>query len=283
MIDLHTHSFSSDGSDSPSELVRKAKKAGVKTLALTDHDTIAGLAEALPEAERLGVNFIRGCEISTTSELGEVHILGLWLPEKSRELESFLDEMLKLRMDRNRKLLARLQELGFDISWNDIPSGCMGRLHFAETLVRKGYAENVKDAFAKYLGDSSEAFVPRLTPHPIEATRVLSKVGASVIFAHPLLKPWSMEEVGNLVKNLKENGLSAVEAWHSAHTEAKAKDLIKMARELDLAVSGGSDYHGLKKPKITLGVGAGGKAIPDEALSSLIEWRKKRGLPLGPY
>ncbi|MBD5608278.1 MAG: PHP domain-containing protein [Desulfovibrio sp.] len=283
MIDLHTHSLASDGSDSPSELVRKAKAAGIKTLALTDHDTISGLAEASTEAARLGVDFIRGCEISTTSELGEVHIVGLWLPEKSRELESFLDDMLKLRMDRNRKLLAKLRELGFDISWEDLPSGCMGRLHFAETLVRKGYVESVKEAFARYLGDSSEAFVPHLTPHPIEATKILSGVGATVVLAHPLLKPWPLEDVANLAKNLKDYGLSAIEAWHSSHTDAKAKDMLKMARELGLAASGGSDYHGLKKPKIALGIGAGGKAVPDEALSSLIEWRKNRGLPLGPY
>ncbi|MDE5831883.1 MAG: PHP domain-containing protein [Desulfovibrio sp.] len=280
MIDLHTHSSASDGSDAPAEVVAKARLAGVTSLALTDHDTVAGLPEAAAAAKDAGINFIRGCEISTTSELGSIHILGLWLPEESPALDVYLEEMRSRRLERNVKMLEKLQDLGLDLRKDDLPPvpGCMGRLHFADALVRKGYVKTTAEAFKEYLGASGKAFVPHITPHPIEAVRILSGLGATTVFAHPMLKPWTLADVANMAKRLKENGLAGIEVWHSSHDDAKARELKKLAKDLDLAVSGGSDYHGLKKPGIKLGVGAANKPVPEEALASLLAWREKQGL-----
>lgn len=281
MIDLHTHSSASDGTDSPGELVRKAASLGISVLALTDHDNIDGLADAAKTAAESGVKFVRGCEISTTSELGGVHILGLWLPEKSPSLDSFLDDMRAARRERNERLLAKLDSLGYPIA-DEFPGdkGSLGRAHFADALVRKGYAGTFSDAFDNLIGAGGAAYVPHVTPDPEEAVKILAEIGATPVFAHPLLKPWSIASVATLTKRLQQNGLAGVEVWHSSHSPEAVRALTSLAGELGLAVSGGSDYHGLKKPKIRLGVGAGDAPIPAKALDSLLAARRARGLPV---
>lgn len=282
MIDLHTHSDASDGSDSPEELVRKAAQAGISTLALTDHDTLAGLDEAEETARALGVNFIRGCELSTKAPIGEIHIVGLWTPRNLPELEEFLAEQRTNRQRRNAELLKKLNNLGLKIGWEDLPvnSGSVGRPHIARVLVEKGYCESIQDAFTNLLGKKGRAYVPHISPSPQAAIKILSAAGVTTVFAHPRLLGWQSPEISRLINELAPVGLDAIEAWHSSHNENDAKELLAIAQNFNLAVSGGSDYHGVMKPAITLGMGAAGKPVPDGALTSLTARRKAKGQPV---
>lgn len=281
-IDLHTHSTASDGSDSPAELVQKAAKSGLAAIALTDHDTVSGLKEAEEAAADLGIEFIRGCEISTSTEEGSVHMLGLWLPKKCPALEAFLDHMLASRRHRNAQMIKLMRDAGLDISVEELESRAEhtpGRPHMAQLLLEKGYVESAEEAFTKWLDYTGKAYVPKVAPRPEQAVRILSEQGASPIMAHPLLRPRSQAWLDNLTRELKKTGLFGLEAWHSAQSEEQSQELIALADKYDLCVSGGSDYHGLKKKNISLGTGQGELKIGIEVLAGLKNKRKALGLP----
>lgn len=281
-VDLHMHSTASDGTDSPAALVEKAKKAGLSTIALTDHDSISGLAEAREAANDLGVELIAGCELSTRQDGVSRHVLGLWVPENSDEFNNFLDNMRKIRADRNAQIIAKLRNLGLDVSLDEVRAlakCAVGRPHIGELLVKKGFVENRAEAFTKYLNRNAPAYVPKKSIRPEEAVRMLSSVGATVSLAHPLLECPSRDWLENLVASLAPLGLGALEAWHSSQDENGSRYLTSLARIHGLGVSGGSDYHGDRKPGIHLGKVAPGKYIPAEALLNLKKIRREKGLP----
>lgn len=264
LIDLHTHTTASDGSDSPAEVVRKAAALSLAALAVTDHDTLAGLDEAAEEASVHGLELIRGCEISTRTAFGEIHLVGLWLPEeKSRlaPLEDVLDKARNARHVRNRLIAEKLAGMGLPVTYEDVcdiaGGEVVGRPHFAELLLRVGAVSNRRQAFDSYLKSGAAAYVPRRLPSPEEGVRALADTGALVSFAHPCLARMPREELEKLVASLVPLGLGAIEAYHSEHSSQDERYCVGLADRFHLSLTGGSDYHGSAKPNIRLGSGKG--------------------------
>lgn len=282
MIDLHTHSTASDGSDSPAELVEKACSKKIEALALTDHDTVNGLAKAREAARDLGLLFIPGCEISTNSEMGEVHILGLWIPEKCDSLVDFLNDIHEKRASRNENMVAKLKALGYNITMDEVlekAGSNPGRPHIAAILVEKGYAPDNDTAFQELIGETGRAYVPKYAPPPSRAIKILGECGASAVMAHPMLKSWPHAWLEKFIGDLAARGLFGLEAWHSAHSPRDARIVLELAKKFNLNVSGGSDYHGTTKPDIELGMGRGNLNIPMDVFEKLVKGRKSMGLP----
>lgn len=283
LVDLHLHSTASDGSDSPEDIVVKAREAGLAAIALTDHDTLNGLKNAGREARRLDIEFIRGCELSTKAEVGEIHLLGLWAPDKSPGLENFFAHLRAGRKERNERIVAKLQAHGIDITFDEIAAkaqGAQGRPHIAQLLLEKGVAQSRKEAFDLWLGKDGKAFEPKPVPPTGDAVAALASAGASPILAHPLLYPTPAGWLESFVKKLIPQGLFGIEVWHSSHTEGQSLELLELARKYDLGVSGGSDYHGINKPDIQIGKGKGNLHIKYSVLENLKERRAKMGLPV---
>lgn len=281
LIDLHTHSTASDGTDSPAELVKKAADMGLAALALTDHDTLKGLEEAEEAASGTGLEFIRGCELSTSTDQGSIHIVGLWLPRKCNALEEYLQQRRERRDARNREMIGLLRKAGANISMEEveaIANGTPGRPHIATLLVDKGYARDKTEAFRDWIGETGKAYVPKDSPAPEEAVRLLRSVGASPVIAHPRLRKPPAEWLDGLVGRLRPAGLCALEAWHSAHTPEDEAEVRRLAEKYDLGLSGGSDYHGIPKPDISLGTGKGSLSIGMDVLERLKARRKAAGL-----
>ncbi len=297
-IDLHTHSTASDGTCTPSGVIEQAKRERVGVCALTDHDTVSGLAEAEQKAEEMGLTFVRGCELSTKSALGSTHILGLWLPHDSQKtgpLESALKIERQHREERNRRICGKLQELGCDVRYEDviaIANGAVpGRPHIAAVLMQKKYAFSIPEAFRKFLGTGKPAYVEREQMASEEAVVLLKNCGALVGLAHPGLlkdpgdttrkKLASPDDIEKLIRSLRDAGLDALEVYHSNHDAHTAKMLLGLAKKYSLAATGGSDFHGSRKPDVHLGhVGSGPahrRRIGMEVFEDLLEYLVRNG------
>jgi hypothetical protein len=281
-VDLHTHSTASDGSLAPGELVAVAKKAGLQAVALTDHDTLDGLAEARAAGRELGIEVVPGCELSAESDAGRMDVVGLWVPEKPGRLSNVLDELNSYRHNRNRIIADLLNELGLDISYERVREiageGSVGRPHFARALLEAGFVKNVQEAFDRYLGARGKAYAPKRVLSAMEAIGLLKEEGALAILAHPFQFHMSARELEPLVRRLREWGLDGIEAYYPEHTQAMTRDFVALADKLGLALSGGSDFHGAAKPSIRLGVGKGGLRIPYKILDNLKALRRSQGL-----
>jgi predicted metal-dependent phosphoesterase TrpH len=284
-IDLHTHSIVSDGSDTPAELVRKAARHGLAALALTDHDSLAGLEEAEEAARAAGIEFVRGVEIAVEGGAEELHLLGLWMPRRSARLREALACLRRQREGRNRAILDKLGACGVAVSMEEVRAvsrgETVGRPHIALALINKGYASGRKEAFERYLGRHGKAFVPRVLPAPKEGMALLRDAGATVALAHPFLSPlMTRERLDDLAADLRAWGLSALEAYHNAHDARHTRLCVEVAARHNLLICGGSDYHGANKNGVALGVGKGDLRIPYALLSALRERRKNEGLPV---
>lgn len=281
-IDLHTHSSASDGTDSPAQLVARAHAAGLAAVAITDHDTLSGLDEGQQAGRELGVEVVRGCEISTGTDLGELHILGLWLPENPLPLMEKLRWLRERRAERNTGIVQKLQDLGYDISMEEVLAAAkgesVGRPHIAEVLLRKGFAKDARQVFREFLGSRGKAYLPKTVLQPDESVQLLASMGATVCLAHPLLWKAPAGWLDTIVARLKEYGLSAIEAYHSEHSEADIRTCLALAKRFDLGVSGGSDYHGSNKPSIRIGQGYGGLRVSSSVLDGLKLRRSAAGL-----
>ena len=283
-VDLHTHTSASDGTDSPAELVDNARKAGLAAVAITDHDTLSGLAEASARARECGdIEFVRGVEVSTGTDQGEMHIVGLWVPEDCEPLEKALAAMRAKRGERNERILAKLDTLGIHLTMDDVlreaGGESVGRPHIARALVSAGHVRTITEAFDLYLGSTGKAYLAKDVMDPEEAVSIMAKIGCSVFIAHPMLKPYPPGWIEEFVKRLLPFGLCGIEAWHSEHTEADSRAVIGIARRHHLCVSGGSDYHGRNKPRISLGTGYGSLLVSTDAFGRLKQWREEQGLP----
>lgn len=281
-IDLHTHSSASDGTDTPSLLVAKARDAGLAAIAITDHDTLSGLAEGQEAGRELGMEVVRGCEISASTELGELHILGLWLPENPQPLLEKLAWLRERRAERNVGIVQKLQDLGYDITMDEVQNAAkgesVGRPHIAEVMLRKGYAKDAREVFRDFLGSRGKAYLPKTVLRPDACVRLLASMGATVSLAHPLLWKAPSGWLDSTVARLKDYGLSAIEAYHSEHSEADVRTCLALAKRFDLGVTGGSDYHGGNKPSISIGRGYGGLRVSVAALDALKSRRRAAGL-----
>lgn len=274
-VDLHTHTTASDGTDSPSVLVEKAAKAGLAAVAVTDHDTVSGLAEAVRAGETFGITVVRGCELAVSSPYGEIHLLGLWLPEDMSRLSRFLENIREARDDRNREMVEKFRRAGFDVTYPELlaiaKGETVGRPHMARLLVQKGVCSSVRDAFGRFLADDKEMYVPRAIPSPEEGLAVLREERAVTVFAHPMLLKAPPEAMERIVDSLAANGLDAIEAYHAEHDAKAVRRAESFARRYKLAVSGGSDYHGEARPDVALGIGKGNLYVPFSVYERLLE------------
>lgn len=269
LIDLHIHSTASDGSFSPSDIVLSAKKQGMDAIALTDHDTLEGLAEAEEKAKEVNLEFIRGCELSSSFLNTDVHILGLYVPkEKSliRDLEDELKIFIERRNTRNKKIIQKFQELHIDITLKEVEEEAGGKViarpHFANVLLRKKIVASAKEAFDKYLAKGQLAYVGRESITPHHAVEILTKAGCVPILAHPRLIKCSEQELIGLIEELIPLGLKGIEAYYTSHSFEDEHNYLKLAQKYGLCVSGGSDFHGKSKPDINIGTGKGSLRVP---------------------
>lgn len=278
-IDLHTHSLKSDGSMTPAEVVREAKRAGLAAIALSDHDTVDGLEEAIAEGEKIGVEVVPAIECSVISKT-ETHILGYFIDYNNPELQKMLKEVVELRIQRNHVTTQRLNELGFDITLEEVralaPNNFVGRAHFARVLMDKGYTQSVKEGFDKYMSVGKYAYCEkqRLTAH--EAVELIAKCGGISFLAHPHLTKLPDDELREFLKELKDYGLSGLEGYYTDYTPEMQEKYQNMAAELGLMICGGTDFHAKMKPHISIGTGLGNMKIPYSVLENIKA--KKQGL-----
>ncbi|HDQ41809.1 MAG TPA: PHP domain-containing protein [Desulfonatronum sp.] len=281
-IDLHTHSTASDGTLTPSELMLAAKKTGLEAIALTDHDTTGGLEEAMILAEKLGIEFIPGCELSVVSPSGNMHILGYWIPVGMSKLSQSLESLRQRRHERNHMIMAKLNALGMEIAYEDVLAvaggDAVGRPHIAQVMHAKGFVDSISTAFRVYLGSEGRAYVPKEKLGPRQAIDLLKSVGATVVLAHPFLLGLQGPDLRGVIRQLKEYGLDGLEAYYTLHRPDQTLAYVQIARDLDLLVTGGSDFHGTVKPDVHLGIGFGNLFVPYSILTAMKEHRRQRGL-----
>lgn len=285
-VDLHTHSIYSDGTFSPKEIVEYAVKKGLSAIALTDHDTLEGLNEAVSWGERYGIEVIRGIEISADYEGTEVHIVGLFVTDESYELNNALNILRESRVIRNREMVQRLNDIGVAIDYDNVVKraggGLVTRAHIAGELINKGYASYNGEAFEKYIGKGGPAYVKRQVLSWKETLRLINSSGGISTLAHPLLYKMSQRRLEEVLNSLVKGGLSGIEAYYSTHTPSDVNYIKELAAKYKLKLSGGSDFHGKNKPKIDLGSGYGKLEVPYTVLEGLkkehsIKMKKMRG------
>ncbi|GAV21740.1 PHP domain-containing protein [Carboxydothermus pertinax] len=271
MIDLHTHTTASDGTYTPEELVKLAQKERIKILAITDHDSAAGVIEAVGAGEKYGVKVIAGVEISVVFEPTEMHILGYGMDIKDEKFIKTLTRLKENRERRNPLMIKKLNALGFDITLEEVVleagGEIVGRPHMARVLLKKGYVSSLEEAFSKYLGKGCPAYVPKEKLTPFEAINIIKQAGGLSFLAHPVYLEKIEVELKKLLEELVSYGLDGIEAYYTYHSEEQTKLYLKLAEEYKLLISGGSDFHGANKPEIILGRGLGSLNIPLEKVS----------------
>lgn len=242
-VDLHLHSTASDGALAPAEVVRHAARAGLAAMALTDHDTVAGLPEALAEGERLGVRVVSGCEFSVAAPWGEMHVLGYFLPVGDAVVEDFLARAREGRASRARRIAGALRSAGVAIEDAEVEAeasgGAIGRPHVARVLVRRGTVASVDEAFNLYLGRGRPGYVDKVLPSFREVADLVHQAGGLVSAAH--LRDRASR---GFLAGLQAQGLDAVEALHPSHAPEVRARIVATAGRLGLLTTGGSDWHG---------------------------------------
>ena len=275
-VDLHIHSNASDGRYSPAEIVRTAATAGLKVIALTDHDTIDGLVPAIEAAKEFpSLTLIPGVELSTDIPSGEVHVLGYFIEYSDQEFKASLERMRNSRANRADKMVAKLKELGCNIELERVKeiagNGALGRAHIAQALLEKGYIGSFKDAFTKYIGHGCPAYVGREKLTPAEAVKLVLKANGLPVLAHPFtaLNP---EEV---IKELKTVGLVGMEVYYAGYLPTEVNSLLGLAQKYDLIPTGGTDYHGIDA---TSDITIGGTDVPIQSVERLMVLAGQRGI-----
>jgi predicted metal-dependent phosphoesterase TrpH len=279
-LDLHVHTTHSDGSSTPAEVVRLAHRAGVTAMAITDHDITTGIAEATTAGMELGIEVIPGIEISSIHGGSELHILGYFLDPRDAGLHERLTVLRESRHRRNPKIIERLQALGIDITYEEVRAlagtDSVGRPHIARLLMEKGVVASAKEAFDRFLADGRPAYVPRLLPSPAEAIQWIRSAQGLAVLAHPTWVKTVEGTLTDLVRQLKTDGLDGIEVHYSTHTPRQTRDYLSLAKQLGLLITGGSDFHGLTKPDIDVGIGRGTLRIPDTLLPRLKDAAARR-------
>ncbi len=281
--DLHTHTIASDGSDTPTELIKKAKEVGLKAVAITDHDTLDGLKEGYEASKKYEVELVPGVELSLLAPRGNMHLLGYYIDQNSKELNDVLKSVQDARAKRNPKIVEKLNRLGLKITMEELEEmaqgGQIGRPHIARMMVEKGYVKSVSEAFDKYLKKDGPAYAPKSILKPKEAIEAIHAARGVAVLAHPIsLDPNPLNLLDEFVSEWVGYGLDGIECYYSEHTPDFTEYCISLCKRFGLIITGGSDYHGKAKPHIMLGKGKGNLQIPYSLVDGIKErWQKLYG------
>lgn len=266
-VDLHLHTTASDGVKTPSEMVRYAKYKGLQAIAITDHDTIGGLEEGLEEGERIGFEVISGIEISAEHSPGSMHLLGYFIDIRDSLLNERLKYLQKAREERNPRMVEKLNQLGVHITYEEVlkasGGGQVGRPHFAQVLVEKKYVKNFQEAFDRYLKKGAPAYVDKLRFTPAEAIRFIQEARGVAVLGHPnTLGLNGYGELERLITDLIKVGLKGIEVFYPEHSALEITQYKGLAEKYGLVTTGGTDYHGIEKEGLDVGVGKGDMKLP---------------------
>lgn len=268
-IDLHTHSYCSDGTFSPEGLVILAKNKGLSAIALTDHDTADGLPEFLEAGKKYNIETIGGMEFAALWDKcrsPEIHIVGLGIDHTAPSLIQFMEEIQKSRTNRNIRMAEQLTKIGLPVSLEEVTENAGGeiitRAHFANVLLKKKLVSDRKTAFQQYLSPGCPGYVQRDFPTPKNCIETIKQAGGAAVLAHPTLYGLDTEEISMLCAELISYGLDGIECYYTSFTSKQTKAMKKIASYYGLLPSGGSDFHGENKPNIQLGIGHGNLSIP---------------------
>ncbi len=313
MVDLHVHSTRSDGTYTPTQLVDYAREKGLSAFALTDHDTVDGLTEALHYAAQLRRHppkpnipaplneaptvrtampdkgcissaspvpeVIPGIELSSEYQGKDVHIVGLYIDYQNARFQEYLRSFVASRDARNHKMCALLQEAGRDISYEKLqdafPSAVITRAHYAKYMLTHGYIKSMAEAFDRYVGDHCPYYVPREKVTPAQAVALILEADGIPILAHPILYLMSDARLEALVGELTEAGLMGIEALYSTYHACDERQIRSLAEKYNLLISGGSDFHGDNKPGLDLGTGYGKLCVPESVLEKIRHAKKE--------
>jgi len=282
LIDLHTHSTVSDGSEPPERIPELAAEAGCAAVALTDHDSLAGLARAAVAAQRVGVQLVPGCEVSCrrpsgpggASAEGAMHVLCYFVENGEGPLQDELGRLRDDRSGRNHRLVERLGELGVPLTWDEVVAEAgdeagVGRPHFARVLVAHGAARTIDDAFDRWLAEGRPAYVPKARLDAAEVSTLARASGGVAVLAHPLSLGMGLSALERVVDELAGRGLAGLEATYGSYRAEDRRALRRLAERTGLVATGGSDFHGSFKPDLRVGTGLGDLDVPDDALEAL--------------
>lgn len=283
-VDLHVHSTCSDGTLTPSKLVDYAMEKGLAAFALTDHDTVDGLDEAIGRAEYLRQilpredaqevpEVIPGIEFSTEYQGQDIHILGLYIRHHDKPFGARLQAFVDSRVERNRKMCRLLTEGGIPVTYEalleEFPNAVITRAHYAKYMLSHGYIKSMKEAFDRYVGDHCPYYVPREKVTPAQAVSLVLEAGGVPVLAHPVLYHMSDLRLDQLTHELKDAGLAGIEAVYSTYQPYEERQIRELAAKYDLLISGGSDFHGDTKPGLDLGTGYGKLFVPCTILEAI--------------
>lgn len=280
IVDLHTHTTFSDGTFSPSELINYAIEKGLSAIAITDHDTVAGV-KSLNNTNN-NIEIISGIEISAEYDNNEIHIVGLYIDYNDENLNKKLKDIVKKRIERNMAIIYKLNDIGIPITYNALEeirgdsqsrqNTIVSRAHFAKWLVINKYAPDYKEAFNRYLKKGKVGYVKREIPSYKSAIEMIKDAGGIPILAHPLLYDKSKSEIEKMVYDLKIAGLCGMECYYPTHNIKDTRFTLSLCEKYNLKPSGGSDFHGANKPKLDLAVGYGGLIVDKKILDDLKEY-----------
>ncbi|MBN2112963.1 MAG: PHP domain-containing protein [Acidimicrobiia bacterium] len=270
-VDLHTHSLYSDGTDTPAELVRLARRAGLTALALTDHDTLDGIPEGRTAATGAPLQFVPGVELSVDWEMGSAHLLAYWIEPGPGPLQDRLADLAEGRERRNREILAALAGLGLDITAEELrpTPGVVGRPHIAAALVRRGLVPSMEAAFDLYLARGRPAYRPRLRLQAADAVSLARRSGGAAVLAHPHTVAAGASDYAAALEAFAALGGAGIECHYPDYPPELQAHLAAVTRRLGLVPTGGSDYHGTHRPRVALGWGTGNLEVPDGAVEEL--------------
>jgi len=270
--DLHTHTTASDGMQRPADNVRLAKAAGLAAIAITDHDTVDGIAEAMEEGEKLSIVVVPGVEISTVAEGSDIHILGYYTDWQNPAWQEKLASLLHVRDHRNRMIIEKLRRLGIEITMEDVVAeaarqgkdgGSIGRPHIAAVLLAAGIVNSMQEAFDRFLGSGASAYAnpPRL--HPLEALEWIREAGGTSVIAHP-----GLYDNDELVETIIRGGANGIEVFHSDHSAEDEEKYARLAHKYGLIITGGSDFHGEREGTVFHGR-IGSRTVDASVISQL--------------
>jgi predicted metal-dependent phosphoesterase TrpH len=273
MIDLHTHSIYSDGSNTPAELVTMAVERGLSALALTDHDSVGGIPELLSAAETVPLEPVAGIELSAECRRGTMHVLGYFIDHTCRNLLEKVKKVRTGRDTRNLEILKKLNRLGFRLMWDDIKKQAgrdvVGRPHIAAALVACGHVKSKTEAFDLLLAKGRPGYIERERYPAEECIELIHHAGGVSVLAHPATIALPDDKLRTLIGKLKDCGLGGIEVYYAEHRPENIRKFSTWAGELDLICTGGTDFHGTNSPDLKLGTGFGQLRVPDEALDQL--------------